>query len=160
MPSAGTPLRDVARPAPAAPVRSYAREFPARLDQVRAARRFAAGFLKGFPAAGDAVLCVSELAANAVIHSASSRLGGVFAVRAELVRGSYVRIEVHDGGGQWTRRAHHDGRPHGLDLVACLAAGYGVDGSAMAGWTSWVRLDWAPGAASPMPADGRSASYP
>jgi hypothetical protein len=123
-------------------VRTYARVFPARLDQVRAARRFMTGILDGCPAAGDLILCMSELAANAVIHSSSSRPGGVFTVRAEVLRECYARIEVQDGGGRWHQRSYGDGRPHGLDIVSSLAAESGVRGCAVTGWISWVRIDW------------------
>ena len=45
--------------------------FPARPEQVGAARRFVARLLAGTPVADDAVLCVSELAGNCVSHSVS-----------------------------------------------------------------------------------------
>ena len=142
MRSAGISLRDGSRLAAVAPVRRHARVFAARPDQVRAARRFITGVLAGCPVADDTILCLSELAANAVIHSASSRPGGVFTVRAEVLYGHYVQVEVHDSGGPWIQRARHDDRPHGLDIVAGLAADSGVDGCALTGWISWVRLDW------------------
>lgn len=139
---AGISLRDDSRPAAIAQVRTYAQVFPARPEQVRAARRFMSGILDGCPAAGDTILCLSELAANAVIHSSSSRTGGAFTVRAEVAEGSHVRIEVHDNGGPWSRCAHQDDRPHGLDIVASLAAESGVDGGAVTGWVCWVKLNW------------------
>jgi len=46
-------------------------------DQVRQARGFAARVLDGWPTVNDVVFCVSELAANAVVHSASGRPGGI-----------------------------------------------------------------------------------
>jgi two-component sensor histidine kinase len=142
MPSVGTPLRDAGHRPSVLPVRRYARVFMAQLDQVRAVRRFIADVLPGCPAVREVALCLSELAANAVVHSASSRPGGAFAVRAEILDGSYVRIEVHDDGGPWRRRAPDDSRPHGLDIVAILAAESGVDGSALSGWISWATLSW------------------
>jgi hypothetical protein len=51
-------------PAAAAPAVT-GRVFPGEAGQVRAARRFLAGLLDGCPAAGDALVCVSELATNA-----------------------------------------------------------------------------------------------
>ena len=65
----------------AAPVITWARTFPAVPAQVREARRFLAGLLDGGPAAGDALICLSELASNAVVHSRSSQPGGTFTVR-------------------------------------------------------------------------------
>ena len=74
---------------------------PAHADQVQVARAFLAAMLAGCPAASDAVLCVSELATNAVLHSASRNPGGTFTVRA-AVFDDCVRIEVEDNGGAWT----------------------------------------------------------
>jgi hypothetical protein len=53
----------------AAPVITWARTFPAVPAQVREARRFLAGLLDGGQAADDALICLSELASNAVVHS-------------------------------------------------------------------------------------------
>jgi hypothetical protein len=142
MRSAGIGLCDGGPSAALAPLRRYAQVFAGRPDQVRAARRFMTGIMDGCPVAGDSILCLSELAANAVIHSSSRRPGGAFAALAEILDGSYVRIEVHDQGGPWDKHVHRDDHPHGLDIVARLAAEFGVDGSAMTGWISWVRLDW------------------
>jgi hypothetical protein len=44
---------------------AWSRIFPARADQVREARAFLRAALDGCPAADDAILCISELAANA-----------------------------------------------------------------------------------------------
>jgi anti-sigma regulatory factor (Ser/Thr protein kinase) len=91
--------------------------------------------------AGDAVLCVSELASNAVLHSNSGRAGGTFTVRVAVFDGHCVYIQVRDDGGPWQEPAH-DGRAHGLDIVVALAGDYGRDGDALAGWAPWARLDW------------------
>ena len=114
----------------------------AHADQVKVARAFIAAVLAACPAAGDAVLCVSELAANAVLHSASRYPGGTFTVRAAIAD-DHVRVEVEDNGGRWEERPHHDNRPHGLDIVRELAADYGRDGSPLTGWVAWARLEWA-----------------
>src|SRR5208283_6006013 len=75
-------------------LRTCAFSFPGRRDQVRHARAFVARFLDGHPAADDAILLVSELAANACAHSASGRPGGVFMVRAQVSDGGRAYVEV------------------------------------------------------------------
>ena len=83
-----------------APLIGWSRAFPATAAQVREARQFLAGILDGRQAADDAILCLSELATNATIHSRSREPGGHFRVRAER-HGSHVRVEVTDQGGPW-----------------------------------------------------------
>jgi anti-sigma regulatory factor (Ser/Thr protein kinase) len=92
-------------PAPAASssspiVATDCRTFPARAAQVGDVRRFLARLLGASPLAADAVLCVSELAANAIQHSRSACPGGMFTVRVTLTATS-LRVEVIDNGGQW-----------------------------------------------------------
>ncbi len=115
--------------------------FPGSADQVHRARRFTAGLLDGLYIADDAVICVSELATNAVLHSASREAGGTFSVHLETIPTGYIRIAVRDEGGPWARREHNDGRAHGLDIVAQLASDFGVGGDADHGWTVWARLN-------------------
>jgi serine/threonine-protein kinase RsbW len=129
-------------PHAAPPVRVSCRDFPARPEQVGRARRFLAAALDGCPAADDALLCLSELASNSVLHSASRRPGGAFRVRVEIRQGDYVRIEVSDEGGPWDERPGADGRVHGLGIVRALAAASGTDGDPATGWIAWARLDW------------------
>lgn len=124
------------------PITKHLRQFPAVPAQVRAARRFLAAILAGCPVADDVILCLSELASNCVVHSASREPGGQFTVRVEVAESHYVRIELHDDGGPWIQQASADDRPHGLDIVRGLAAEFGVSGDALAGWISWARLDW------------------
>ena len=114
---------------------------PARPDQVQVARAFIAAILPACPAAGDAVLCVSELATNAVLHSASRHPGGTFTVRA-IIFDHHARIEVEDDGGVWDEHPHRDSRPHGLDIVRELVADCGRHGSPLTGWVAWARLEW------------------
>lgn len=116
------------------------RTFPAHPRKVGAARAFLAAVLDGDVAADDAILCVSELASNAVLHSASCRPGGTFTVRAEMSE-DCIWVKVKDNGGEWEETAHGDGRPHGLDIVRELATDSGREGSSLTGWMVWAKLE-------------------
>jgi anti-sigma regulatory factor (Ser/Thr protein kinase) len=89
-------MNPIGRPAPL-----HTKEFAATPDQVRHARQFLSAILDGCPAAYEAALVLSELAANACLHSASPERSGTFTVTAHIREGSHVRIEVHDDGGPW-----------------------------------------------------------
>lgn len=123
-----------------APPLAWSRAFPAAPAQVREARRFLAAILDGRPAVDDAVLCLSELAANALIHSRSRQPGGHFTVRAEI-HDDRLRVEVHDQGGPWTWLPHDD-EPHGrgLLIVSQLAQDSGRNGDSITGWTVWFEM--------------------
>jgi anti-sigma regulatory factor (Ser/Thr protein kinase) len=123
---------------PAAATR-FTATYPGRPDQVRHARRAVARYLAGCPAAADAVLIVSELASNAVVHSASR--GEFFTVRAEL-HADYVWVEAEDLGASWHCR-QPDGRPHGLDVVEALTGpdGWGTETTTDGARVVWARLD-------------------
>ncbi|MGH3282825.1 MAG: ATP-binding protein [Trebonia sp.] len=125
---------------PAAANFTWKRDFPAVPEQAGEARRFLGGILDGSPAAADAVLCLSELAANACLHSRSRESGGSFTVRAHL-NGSALRVEVTDAGGPWTWSDYPDEQHgRGLLIVAQLALGWGRTGDAASGWTVWYEM--------------------
>ena len=107
--------------APALPGVTWTRVFPATPDQVRAARRFLAGVVSDCPQAGDAITCLSELAANSVCHSRSAWPGGRFLVRVTRAAG-WLRVEVTDEGGPWAPRPAGGGYGRGLAIVAALAS--------------------------------------
>jgi anti-sigma regulatory factor (Ser/Thr protein kinase) len=111
---------------------------PEHVHQVRADVR---RLLDGCPVADDVVLCVSELAANAALHSDSRRPGGSFTVRTEHCPGDSVRIEVEDDGGPWVGPAPDPTHGRGLDIIRALAAEWGVT-TGSAGRTVWARIDW------------------
>jgi serine/threonine-protein kinase RsbW len=126
----------------ARPVITWARTFPAVPAQVREARRFLAGLLDGRPAAGDALVCLSELASNAVAHSRSGQAGGSFTVRVRL-DGQRLRVEVGDQGGPWNsagRRSADEQHGRGLLIVGQLATRWGCEGHSRTGWTVWFEL--------------------
>jgi anti-sigma regulatory factor (Ser/Thr protein kinase) len=110
---------------------------------VQDARRAVARHLAGCPVLDDLVLIVSELASNAILHSASR--GEFFTVRAEL-HADYVWVEAEDLGGPWRSRQHDD-RPHGLDVVEALTGpdGWGTESAGDGGRVVWARLDLAAG---------------
>jgi anti-sigma regulatory factor (Ser/Thr protein kinase) len=128
----------------AAPPLTWSRAFPGTPAQAREARLFLAAILDGSTAAGDAVLCLSELAANAAIHSRSGQPGGQFTVRAEL-GGGLLRVEVRDQGGPWTWLPAGDARHgRGLLIVAGLARAWGREGDSATGWTVWYEMAFPP----------------
>ncbi|AQZ69474.1 unnamed protein product [[Actinomadura] parvosata subsp. kistnae] len=104
------------------------RQFPAQLEEIGHARRFAGGVVAGHPAADDVVLAVSELAANAVEHTAAGRHDS-FEVRITHLADA-VLVEVHDHGGAGAPRLGAAGseatRGRGLFLVDHLSRGWGV----------------------------------
>ena len=110
--------------------------FPGRRDQVGHARAFVARFLDGHPAADDAVLLVSELAANACAPSASGRPGGVFMVRIQASDGGRVYAEVEDQGSSWEGTFGGLESPHGLYLLRSLSAECGTRWGPH-GWVIW-----------------------
>jgi len=128
---------------PAAPVITWARTFPAVPAQVREARRFLAGLLAGQlnpgPATDDAVLCLSELASNAVVHSRSGQPGGQFTVRIRL-HGPDLRVEVADAGGPWGSPTPNDQHGRGLTAVSAIARAWGVIDGTSGGRVVWFEL--------------------
>ena len=138
-------MHEHGHPAPhalAAPPLDWSRTFPASPGEAREARRFLSSILDGSPAADDAVLCLSELVSNAIVHSHSRRPGGTFTVSAQ-VNASFLRVEVHDGGGPWTQpvRSRDGAHGRGLLIVARLATAWGRTGDSETGWTVWFTMD-------------------
>ncbi|MEU9064261.1 ATP-binding protein [Streptomyces sp. NPDC048430] len=87
----------------------------------------------------DVLLCVSELATNALVHGVPPGRG----FRVQLTWGSVLRIEVHDSGGGVVQGSAHPvplaeyGR--GLALVGALADAWGV-GERDPGKTVWCEF--------------------
>jgi hypothetical protein len=115
-------------------------DFGADHDAPRSARHFVAGALRDWGHAGtileDAVLLVTEMATNAVVHARSP-----FSVVARA-EGARVRLSVRDGS-LVTPTLRSDGPTatsgRGLQLVAALSSRWGVETSAD-GKTVWAEL--------------------
>ncbi|KQX73879.1 ATP-binding protein [Aeromicrobium sp. Root472D3] len=125
------------RPMPGTLVAEH--EMPADAAGVGVARRFLRETLTDWSVAADAadraVLCLSELATNALIHT-----GGGCHVRVELLDG-VLTTRVHDNGAtaEPRVRATHDplpGNGHGLRLVDALVDDWGrtTDAHSAAVW--------------------------
>ena len=99
---------------------------PERVAEVRRFVRRVAG--DGSPMAETAALLVSELATNAVLHTASGRPGGTATVLITEIGGG-LRVEVADGGSDQSapvvRGDIYASEGHGLFLVQSLADQWG-----------------------------------
>ena len=84
--------------------------------------------MRDCPRADDVILCASELAANAALHSRSRLPGGTFTVRATVSPGRFIRIEVEDSGGPWTGDTSDPTGHHGWDIIRAVANGWGIEG--------------------------------
>ena len=115
--------------------------YPGAAEHIRAVRADLRPLLADCPMADDVILCASELAANAALHSNSRLPGGTFTVRVAISSGDHLRIEVEDNGGPWTPGAGDTERRHGLDIIRILATDWGINGD-HASRTAWARFDW------------------
>ncbi len=94
-------------------------------EEVSRARRWTRDILHGSPLAEDAELIVSELSANAILHTASGREAGTFHL-ALAVSSQVVALSVTDGGGAGTApKVEHRGQEaehgRGLGMVSAIA---------------------------------------
>lgn len=100
--------------------------FGGTADQVRVVRLFVRQHLAGHPAAADAVMVVSELATNSIMHSATRRAGGQFLVCAAVTGDRQAAMIVTDQGGPFRpgrRVAGRDGESgRGLAVVRSLTS--------------------------------------
>lgn len=120
------------------------RVFPGEIGQVREARSFAGRVLANCPARETLLTCLSELAANAIEHTASGA-GGVFTVQVAWTRGGVAFVAVTDGGGAGEPAVRpldelaEEGR--GLALVAALSSRWGYRETGQ-GHTVWAEATW------------------
>jgi serine/threonine-protein kinase RsbW len=121
--------------------RTSAVTYPGATEHIRVVRADLRAVLHECPMADDVILCASELAANAAVHSRSCLSGGTFTVRAKISPGNYVWIEVEDDGGHSAPRKCGSAGHHGLDIVRALATDWGINGDHTTR-TIWARFDW------------------
>ncbi len=114
--------------------------FPSDLQSPRNARRFVSGTLRSWNCDDDlvdsALLLVSEMVTNAVIH-AHSEIELVIVLRREV-----VRVEVIDAGDEIVhrRRAGSDAQSgRGMAMVEALSSSWGID-SHLAGKSVWFEI--------------------
>ena len=106
-------------------------------------RQFVSRVIADCPVIDDLVLLASELATNAVRHTASG-LDGTFCVLVQAATG-WARVEVHDLGSGTAPRVRHPGAPGesgaGLAVVDAVADRWGFHGSPL-GRVVWFEVDW------------------
>jgi len=128
------------------------RVFAGEPRQVQRVRAFVARALAGCPAREALLTCVSELAANAIAHTASGS-GGVFTVEVIRPAAGVALVAVTDAGGPREpaiRRSPGSADPRdlaeggrGLALVAALSSRWGYrDAGEVGGRTVWAEATW------------------
>ncbi len=95
--------------------------YPGSVEHVRAVRADLRALLHDCSRAEGVILCASELAANAALHSSSRLPGGTFTARAAVIPSYYVRVEVEDNGGPWTGDMSDPTGHYGWDIIRALA---------------------------------------
>lgn len=115
--------------------------YPGTAEHISAVRADLRALLRDCPVFDDVILCASELATNAVLHSHSGLPGGTFTIRVTISPGRYARIDVEDDGGPWSPAVSDPTRSHGLDIIRALAIAWGIDGDE-AHRTVWAAFDW------------------
>jgi hypothetical protein len=117
--------------------------FPGEACQLSLARRWLASLLPDCPARDDMACVATELATNAIRHTASGQ-GGYFIVEITNL-GPAVRVAVTDGGAANGPQVIHDPAGEhgcGLIVVAGLSVRDGVSGDPR-GRTVWADVPWA-----------------
>jgi anti-sigma regulatory factor (Ser/Thr protein kinase) len=124
----------------------HARTFPGEPRHVAGARAFVAAALAGCPARETLLTCVSELAANAVVHTASGA-GGMFTVEVIRLADGVAMVAVTDEGApghpaiRVSERFAESGR--GLALVAACTSRWGYRAAGPSGGrTVWAEATW------------------
>jgi anti-sigma regulatory factor (Ser/Thr protein kinase) len=106
-------------------------------------RHFVGQLIQGCPVIDDVILLASELATNAVRHTASGP-DGTFCVLVQVIDGC-VRVEVHDLGSVTAPAVRRLGSPGesgaGLAVVEAIADRWSFHGGEL-GRVVWFEMDW------------------
>lgn len=123
-------VREMTMPVMPRPLRRVFRGEPSQVPLVRDfVRRYLAGWPCPTDALQDTLLCVTELAANAVRHSRSGLPGGHFGVKIAICDPTCIGVAVEDAGGSWQHeRGDETEGGRGLQIVSALSAEMGVRG--------------------------------
>ena len=120
-----------------------ARTFAGSAEEIRSVRQFVGQCIAGCPVADDVILLASEIATNALRHTASGR-DGTFIVLVRAAEGC-TRVEVHDLGSDTEPAIGRSDSPGesgaGLAIVETVAARWGFHGSRF-GRVVWFEMDW------------------
>jgi anti-sigma regulatory factor (Ser/Thr protein kinase) len=102
------------------------RIFPGTPDQAAKVRRYIRSEFIGHPALDNAILAASELASNAITHTASGHPGGMFAVHLTQASPHHIAVLVTDQGGPNQLKIGQAGADQdsgrGLEVVVSLAS--------------------------------------
>jgi anti-sigma regulatory factor (Ser/Thr protein kinase) len=126
-------ILSAARPDASVTTFRWGRAFPGRPEQASVARRFAEILLHGCPIVDDVLLVVDELVVNALRHTRSGQVGGIFAVEIRR-QCAEVGVMVTDQGCLTeptptdADELAESGR--GLRTVSVLATSWGWHGNA------------------------------
>lgn len=121
----------------------WSRQFPGEPESVSEARAFTRAALRGRSGRDAAELVVSELATNAILHSASGEPDGFFVVH---ITGTVnkIRLRVYDLGGPKTpcrvEDADDQESGRGLFIVDDFAEAWGVEGDGSLGRVVWADI--------------------
>jgi anti-sigma regulatory factor (Ser/Thr protein kinase) len=119
------------------------RTFVGSPQEVSNVRHFVRQLIDGCPVTDGVVLLASELATNAIRHTASGA-DGTFCILVQAADGQ-VRVEVHDMGSVTVPAVRRSGPPResgvGLAVVEAIASRWGFHGSQF-GRVVWFEIDW------------------
>ncbi|TMR99779.1 ATP-binding protein [Nonomuraea basaltis] len=120
--------------------------FPGVPSSVPIARHCVKGVLRaaGHQNMTGVQLVVSELVANAVMHSASGLAGGLITVDIRAIGDGLARIDVMDDGGLTVPHVREpsemDCSGRGLQIVEETALRWGIGDNALGGRVTWAEV--------------------